>query len=296
MVSAAPKELGLMEPHDLPAKMCFGLGGQRCGSSWLHAQLSLHPAIRAPSGVKEVHFFDLNFERGADWYARHYRDQPGDLWWDSTPYYLYDPRVPDRIDSLVPDPCFVVLLRDPISRSLSHYRRYLANSGRQVSFGNAVAAKPSILGFSQYSQALAPYLDRYGRDRICIAFYEDIAVRPQALLAEVLAFLSLPPMSLSPEVLGARVNMGVAPRHGRLHAATERSKRWMKRNGFGEIVTLGRTLGLRSVLASRSATAPARLSVAEWRLLEDLRTREVADLAELGLADPPWETSDARCA
>ena len=274
---------------ELPARICIGLGGQRCGSSWLHLQLSRHASIGAPNGVKEVHFFDRNFDRGPAWYAGHFRPKTNALWWDSTPYYLYDPQVSARINSIVRDPIFVVLLRDPASRSLSHYRRYLANTGQRMGLEKAVSRKPSILAFSKYSQFLKPYFDLFGPERIFVGMYEDIETRPQALLTDILRFLDLPPMTLADAVLSERVNAGVAPRHGALHAVTETSKRWMRLHGLGHVVSFGRAMGLRPTASQAIADPMPALQPEARRLLEDIRHREIRALQTLGLPRPNWD-------
>ena len=45
------------------------IGGQRCGSTSLYTILCGHPEVMAASH-KELHFFDMNWRRGTDFYRR----------------------------------------------------------------------------------------------------------------------------------------------------------------------------------------------------------------------------------
>ena len=49
-----------------------GVGPQRTGTSWLHAQLSRHSRLCFPRRVKETFFFDERFHKGLEWYWSHF--------------------------------------------------------------------------------------------------------------------------------------------------------------------------------------------------------------------------------
>ena len=44
------------------------IGAQKAGTTSLHRMLRQHPQIHMPR-TKELHYFDFNYERGAEWYA-----------------------------------------------------------------------------------------------------------------------------------------------------------------------------------------------------------------------------------
>ena len=53
------------------------IGPGRCGTSWLHALLGEHSDI-CVSSTKETSYFDMEFDRGPEWYAQffiHYAGQ-----------------------------------------------------------------------------------------------------------------------------------------------------------------------------------------------------------------------------
>jgi len=93
------------------------IGAQKAGTTALFDMFSEHPEI-SPSTVKEVHYFDSNYERGEQWYRRHFdRHIAG----EASPYYLFYPPAHDRMKALIPKAKVIAILRDPVERALSHY-------------------------------------------------------------------------------------------------------------------------------------------------------------------------------
>jgi len=50
------------------------IGAQKCGTTSLFYYLSQHPDLSLPK-LKEIHFFDLNYEKGIDWYYSFFRSK-----------------------------------------------------------------------------------------------------------------------------------------------------------------------------------------------------------------------------
>lgn len=108
----------------------FLIGGvQKSGTTALARYLAAHPQIALPEG-KEAHVFD-DPAFAADWdvaridreYARHYSGPTEDrLVGDATPIYVFHPLLVARIAAYNPAMRWIVLLRDPVERAISHYR------------------------------------------------------------------------------------------------------------------------------------------------------------------------------
>ena len=102
-----------------PLPEFLGLGTQKGGTTTLHRLLEQHPDVYLPA-CKEVHFFDLNYDAGEGWYRNHFTDaKPHQTCGEITPFYLFHPDVPGRIHNLLPKARMVVLLRDPVERTIS---------------------------------------------------------------------------------------------------------------------------------------------------------------------------------
>ena len=99
------------------------IGTQKGGTSSLFYYLSQHPEIKT-SFNKEVHFFDLNFGKGIEWYKLQFPKENKSenyLFGESSPYYLFHPLVPERVKKTCPNVKLIVMLRNPLDRAYSHF-------------------------------------------------------------------------------------------------------------------------------------------------------------------------------
>src|SRR5579872_2619142 len=62
------------EKYRLPEFL--GVGPPRTGTTWLHNVLEGH--VDLPYGIKETGFFSVYYDKGIDWYARHFRYATGE--------------------------------------------------------------------------------------------------------------------------------------------------------------------------------------------------------------------------
>lgn len=118
-----------MTPTATEPRIAFLIGGvQKAGTTALARYLAAHPRLQLPAD-KEAHVFDSTDFDDA-WtpaqvdqrYASLFEAGNGDaLLGDATPFYLVHPRVVARIARYNPDMRWIVLLRDPVERALSHF-------------------------------------------------------------------------------------------------------------------------------------------------------------------------------
>ncbi|WP_417492421.1 sulfotransferase family protein [Maricaulis sp.] len=154
------------------------LGGDKCGSTWLHRILSLHPDVALP-GSKELFFFDRYFQRGTDWYMRQFdglaAPRVGEICHD----YLYSPPALERIaDFFDDDAVFLIVLRNPWVRMISHHR-YLQRIGKTaLPLDGAIDSHAGLTAHSLYLQPVRQAIKLLGRERIRFLKYEDLASDP----------------------------------------------------------------------------------------------------------------------
>jgi hypothetical protein len=198
-----------------PFPGCIIAGAQKAGTTSLFDYLSGHPQC-APSYTKEVHYFDDAFDRGENWYRMHFplSAQPR-LCYESSPYYMFDPRVPARVRELLPDVKLIFLLRDPVSRAYSHYQHSVRRGHEPLSFEAALDAEPQRLAGEQEQLIANPYLRSnshrwysyatrgyyadqlvrwfrlFPRRQILLLQAEWLFKQPTAAFSEVLDFLEL---------------------------------------------------------------------------------------------------------
>jgi hypothetical protein len=101
------------------------IGAQKCGTSFLYQLLAQHPIVK-PAFGKEIHYFDLNFRRGDNWYRSHFplhiRNNRRYVTGEASPYYLFHPHAARRASTILPKAKLIVLLRNPVDRAYSHYQ------------------------------------------------------------------------------------------------------------------------------------------------------------------------------
>jgi sulfotransferase family protein len=193
------------------------VGTQRGGTTSLFRALAPHPGVAPPNLHKGVHYFDVNYARGLDWYRGHFPLRRGSrLAFESAGYYMHHPLAPERIAADLPGVKLIALLRDPVERAYSAHKHELARGFEtEASFERAVELEPERLageverirnepGYLSHSHRHHSYLDRghyadqlevlfkvFGRERVHVAFAEDFFTTPERCYDGVLGFLGL---------------------------------------------------------------------------------------------------------
>lgn len=182
-----------------------GIGVQRGGTSWLYECLNEHPQVFMPR--KEMHFFDLEYEKGTEWYREQFTKGEGvEASGEFTPDYMAVPEAIERLAAFDSDLKVIITLREPISRAYSAYNLYKSH-GRYAdkSFSEAIAFDRFILEQSLYSKQLINIFSKFKKENIYIALYEDIAKSPRQFFSSVCQFLGLDD-SFVPSALKVRKN------------------------------------------------------------------------------------------
>lgn len=196
------------------------IGAARAGTTSLHAYLMRHPLVAEPTH-KELHFFDLNVDRGLDWYRRHFPAVPpgnrsGVVTGEASPYYLFHPAVPARVKAALPDVRLVALLRNPIDRAYSQHQLARRHGRDELSFEDAIEAEPdrlrgewermerepgyqsvshrhhSYLARGRYAEQLERWYAHFPRAQLLVLRSEDFFSSPPTVYSDVLRFLELP--------------------------------------------------------------------------------------------------------
>ena len=111
------------------------------------------------------------------------------------------------------------LFRDPVARFTSHLRHCVRRGLLQTDLSKpltcddldaAIAAYPSLRANGFYFDAMQPFLDRFGRDRMHVSIYETLTTDP-AELAAVFRFLDVDD-TFVPAMASKVVGGGFVPR------------------------------------------------------------------------------------
>jgi len=201
------------------------IGSQKCGTTSLYNYIVEHPDVIAPL-TKELRFFDLNFSKGPEWYAGHFPPIQFSIFnrqikGEGTPYYIFHPRVPERVYYHFPKVKLIALLRNPIDRAYSHYNGRLRNGYENLSFEEAIEKEEerlkgeidkiktiddyysynhqnfSYLSRGIYYEQIKQWLKFFPRKQLLIICSEEFFSNPSATYKRVIAHLGLRDFSLN---------------------------------------------------------------------------------------------------
>lgn len=195
----------------------FLVGAPKCATSSLHMLLVQHPDIFMCS-PKEPHFFSTDMpglaevESRSDYDALFDGAPAGALRGEASAFYLMSREAAQNIHAANPEARIILSIRNPADAARSLYHQ-LRDGFRedQTSFEAAwdlqaarargerlpsYCPEPRQLQYREiysYTEQVKRYLDLFGRDRVLILRFEEIAHAPQAIADRVLDFLGLPP-------------------------------------------------------------------------------------------------------
>lgn len=207
------------------------VGAQRGGTTSLYAYLRRHPDVAGALLEKEVHFFDLHFDRGEGWYrrffpteaacARHRRRRGRQLLvGEASPYYLFHPLVPERVARALPGARLIAMLRDPVERAYSQWRHEVELGHETLPFEEAVAREPertageaerlasdpthvsfahqhfTYVARGEYTDQLQRWFGRFPPEQMLVIGSEEFFDDPSRELGRAHAFLRLEPHEL----------------------------------------------------------------------------------------------------
>lgn len=172
----------------------LAMGPQRCGTRWLEAYIRARGDVCLPTNVKEIFYFDRHFQRGPEFYASHFNPQPDHALVMELSTTAFDsPEAPRYAQNLLgQDINLLCPLRDPISRAIDVYLGHLSYGIVSGSLVEAVDQAPQILLGSRYADNLERWIERFGRERLQVVFYEVLQDNPETYARGVCEALWLP--------------------------------------------------------------------------------------------------------
>jgi Sulfotransferase domain len=196
------------------------IGAKKCGTTSFYHLLAQHPYVE-PAAAKELHFFDLLFDEGTEWYRRcfpqpKWKDGRRTITGEATPYYIFHPHAARRMAEVVPQARLIALLRNPVDRAYSDYQMMVRRGFESRGFEEVVEAEEARLRdakhklledehndsfehqrFSYLTRGI--YVDQllcwsrfFSKEQMLVLKSEDFSKHPQDTFRLVFDFLGLP--------------------------------------------------------------------------------------------------------
>lgn len=184
----------------LPDFICVGPG--RTGTTWLHAVLTPHVCL--PRAIKETRFWGQLYHQGIESYAAHFaRCDPEQPAGEICPYFP-EAAARERIARHIPNCKVIVILRDPVQRSYSQYRRFRSRAIMYHPFEEALEKHPRIVETNRYAHHLRGWIETFGRGNVLVLLFDELRSHPQRFLDRICAFIGIPRIDVKSASVGAR--------------------------------------------------------------------------------------------
>ena len=185
------------------------IGAGKSGTTSLYRYLNEHPQILLPN-KKELRFFDKNFDYGYEWYLAQFPticDRPELITGEASPSYLFLPHVAQRIKDFAPKTKLIVMLRDPVARSISDYYQNRKDGNQNQTLAKAIKQEISrlaqkneaqlaygggLLSQSLYYYKLQRWLNIFPKQQLLVIKSENFFAHPATVMQQVYQFLELP--------------------------------------------------------------------------------------------------------
>jgi hypothetical protein len=194
----------------------LGIGAQKAGTTWLYTHLSQHEKIMFPAG-KEVHFWDLHYDRGVEWYSSLFVENGDKKNGEITPAYghIAVERIRE-IYNLNPSLRIIYIVRNPMERAWSSALMALERSEmvcEEASDQWFIDHFRSVgsLARGDYESCIKRWCSVFDRRQVLIERYESICESSREVLKRCCEHIGVEGQMLdhlTDDVLSARVFQG----------------------------------------------------------------------------------------
>lgn len=212
-------------------------GAMKCGTTTLHKMLSHHPDIFIPE--REIHFFNMddikqhpdffqnhegewfypqfneNLQKYLEWYQSYFSDaeQQHVIGEDSTTY-LASEQSAERIAKFNPNAKIIIMLRDPASRTYSHYW-HLVRTGRAMwDFEKTLQIMPdNLIQRSLYKNQIEAFFSHIPQNNIHIIVFENFINNIAQEFKKACHFIGVEPYQIDNDLINTHHNPARIPKN-----------------------------------------------------------------------------------
>lgn len=235
----------------------LGIGAPRAGTTWLYEMLSRHPEVAMSAHRKEIHYLDLHYDRGRDWYEGFFPDRPDSpprAVGEFTPHYLYSAEAARRAAALGSVEALVLIVRDPIDRAWSHYRFRRRQDNSTEDFASFLRHHPEAVEWGRYGHHLCAWLEHFDPSRLAVLELRRATGDFGATAATLGRLLGVDPGGFEAP---PPANDSFEPRRPGLYAAAVRQARWLRRHDLDRVITAAKRSGAVAALKRRRPSPDA---------------------------------------
>jgi hypothetical protein len=194
----------------------FIVGAPKCGTSAMDHYLAAHPEIYMAK--KEMHVFGSDLRFGPQFYRRDHEAYMTEFATrngerragEASVWYLFSTQAAAEIHAFNPEARIIIMLREPAEmlHSLYHQFRFDGNehlrtfeealaaederrAGRRLTRQTYLAQGLVYRETARYTEQVRRYFDVFGRERVHVIIYDDLAADVRAVYCRALEFLGV---------------------------------------------------------------------------------------------------------
>lgn len=176
------------------------IGAQKAGTTSLYNDLTKNPRVFIPDD-KELgdlcHDHVLTPAGRSEYAAKFALTDADQSRGDATTAYTKRPRregVAKRAYELLgPDLKMIYMVREPVSRTISHHHHLVAEQLVDPDINRAIHNHPPLIDYSRYAYQLEPWLAQFGAEAIRVVKFEDYVADRQVIVADLSRFIGVDP-------------------------------------------------------------------------------------------------------
>lgn len=241
----------------------IGIGAQKCATAWLYNILSEHPQISLamPRDFdKDIRFFSYYFDRGFEWYERHFEKCDTDIVGEFSTSYFYSTDAPKRIADYATHVKLLVSLRHPVERAFSNHKHEITHrniSGKNLVFENALENNPLYLEQSLYYKHLSRWLKYFSKKQILVILLDDIENDSRQVVRKLYEFLGVA-SNYNPSVLNRLVHETRIPENPFIESSVKRMTKLAKMIGLKKVINYLKAKGIKRLIDNANAKDTAQ--------------------------------------
>ena len=250
----------------------------RSATTWVHRYLKIRDDVCLPMDVKETFFFDRRFEKGLSWYDYHFQncqDSKSQITIEVGPSYFHSEEAPGRIRDVLGQIPLVVIYRNPVERSFSHFAHLQRLGLTSLTLRKSVEEFPEILTASRYAEQLERWIHYFGKANLKILRLDTLKESTAQFTNNLAQALNIPQTSV-PGELKKPVNQSAIPRSNILAGITWRIADVLRGWRLHKIVEWAKQVGVKDAVMKSASGERLNMGKSErlWlheQLKDDLK-------------------------
>lgn len=275
------------------------IGAQKSGTTTLYRDLLTQPDVYFPFHKEPTalaHDKVLTPEGLAEYEALFANAKPGNVRGDASTGYTKIPRftnVPARAHKVLgPDITLLYILREPVSRIVSHHHHEITNKPGPATVDEFIDVDQTTIPFSRYAFQAKAWLEHYSIDRLNVLLFEEYVKERRAVIERLAPVLGFSP---DPDRVDPQSKFNAAQDRSSDRGFAMRIRQTWPYQRLRPMLPVSTRDRFRRMLTAKAPPPPPPPSEAcVERLLNELEDdqRELADI--IGRPYPLWDPNNVR--